>query len=165
MAPYSFVPDEMRFSKEQIGTLNNRIEDLCEYAKTKGVALAGCYANVSAKIIQNLSHIYNMYAPSDAVPEKHITCMGLWGQAQARPNGDVSVCCFTYKPILGNLHDMSFEEIWRSKRAEKLRELVKSVEYIDAPCVGCDTGHPIFTKDLIYSGSLDSYFQMSINAR
>lgn len=76
MAPYGFVPDEMRFSKEQIGTLNNRIEDLCEYSKTKGVALAGCYANVSAKIIQNLSHIYNMYAPSDAVPEKHITCMG-----------------------------------------------------------------------------------------
>ncbi len=67
--------------------------------------------------------------------------------------------------ILGNLHDMSFEEIWRSKRAEELRELVKSGEYIDAPCVGCDTGHPIFTKDLIYSGSLDSYFQMSINAR
>ena len=49
IAPYDFIPDEMRFSKEQIGQLSNKLEDLCEYAKTKGVALAGCYANVSAK--------------------------------------------------------------------------------------------------------------------
>ena len=175
MAPYDFVPEEMRFSKEQIGALSNRIEDLCEYAKTKGVALAGCYSNVSSKIIQNLRNIYNLCAPADSgkftaagseggIP-RHITCMGLWGQATVRPNGDVSVCCFTYRPVLGNLHDNSFEEIWHSERARELRELVKRGEYIDQPCVGCDTGDPIFTKDLESTGSLNSFLEMSINAR
>ena len=138
---------------------------LCEYAKAKGIALAGCYANVSAKIIQNLSHIHSMYGDHSAEPQKHITCMGLWGQATVRPNGDVSVCCFTYKPVLGSLQNNSFEEIWRSERAQELRELVKSGQYIDAPCVGCDTGHPVFTEDLALTGSLDSYFAMSINGR
>lgn len=165
IAPFGFVPEEMRFSKEQVGQISNKLEDLCEYAKAKGVALAGCYANVSAKIIENLSHIHNMYSDSSALPEKHITCMGLWGQATVRPNGDVSVCCFTYKPVLGNLHEKTFAEIWRSERAEELRELVKRGEYIDSPCVGCDTGHPIFTKDIMLTNSLDSFFEMSINAR
>ncbi len=165
IAPFSFVPERMRFSKEQIGALSNKIEDVCEYAKTKGVALAGCYANVSAKVIENLRHIHNMYAdPAPAVSE-HITCMGLWGQATVRPNGDVSVCCFTYKPVLGNLHDSSFTEIWHSARARELRELVRSGKYIDSPCIGCDTGNPVFTRDLELTNSLDSFFEMSINAR
>lgn len=166
MAPFDFVPDNMRFTNEQIAALSNKIEDLCEYAKTKGVALAGCYANVSAKIIENLQHIHNMYAGSDAEKSmKHITCMGLWGQATVRPNGDVSVCCFTYKPVLGNLHQNSFREIWNSDRANELRTLVRSGEYIDVPCVGCDTGHPVFTRDLELTNSLDSFYEMSINAR
>ncbi len=165
IAPFGFVPERMKFSKEQIGTLSNKIEDLCEYAKTKGVALAGCYANVSAKIIENLSHIHAMYAEPSEPSASHITCMGLWGQATVRPNGDVSVCCFTYKPILGNLHNNSFSEIWRSERAEELREIAKSGKYIDSPCVGCDTGHPVFTRDLELTNSLDSYFEMSINGR
>lgn len=130
------------------------------------MALAGCYANISAKIIENLTHIHKMYeADEPDESAKHITCMGLWGQVQIRPNGDVSVCCFTYRPILGNLHENSFEEIWRSPRAEELREIAKSGEYIDTPCVGCDTGHPVFTRDLELSGSLESFWQMSINAR
>ena len=140
-------------------------EKLCEYAKVKGVALAGCYANISAKIIENLEHIHNMYSEKTDITRKHITCMGLWGQATVRPNGDVSVCCFTYKPVLGNLHDNSFSEIWHSEKAEALRELVKKGEYIDAPCHGCDTGHPIFTKDLILTESLDSFLEMSVNAK
>ena len=144
MAPFGFVPENMRFSKEQTGQLSNKIEELCEYAKTKGVALAGCYSNVSAKIIENLEHVHKMYGGnSTQVSEKHITCMGLRGQAQVRPNGDVSVCCFTYKPILGNLNNNSFEEIWNSPQANNWRELVKRGEYIDSPCVGCDTGNPV----------------------
>lgn len=165
IAPFDFIPDNMRFSKEQLKDLCNKIEDLCECAKEKGVALAGCYANVSAKIIQNLSHIHSMYIDSGEPFSDHITCMGLWGQAQIRPNGDVSVCCFTYKPILGNLHQSSFEKIWNSNRADALRELVKRGEYIDSPCIGCDTGHPVFTKEMALTDSLDSFFEMSINAR
>ena len=142
IAPFGFVPEQMRFTREQIARLSNRIEDLCEYSKPKGVALAGCYTQVSAKIIQNLKHIHNMYSDPAVGSDKHITCMGFWGQATVRPNGDVSVCCFTYKPVFGNLHEQSFAEIWRSQRAEEFRELVKSGKYIDAPCVGCDTGQP-----------------------
>ena len=35
----------------------------------------------------------------------------------------------------------------------------------DAPCVGCDTGHPVFSKDLELMGSLENFYEMSINAR
>ena len=165
IAPYDFIPGYMRFTDAQLRILSNRIEDLCEYAKTKGVALAGCYSNVSAKIIQNLEHIHNMYTNRNKGTSKHITCMGLWGQAQIRPNGDVSVCCFTYKPILGNLHDMTFKEIWNGEKAEKFRETVKKGEYLDPSCIGCDTGHPVFTKNIELFGEIDSFLEMSINAR
>lgn len=166
MAPYDFVPDAMGFSAEQVRAISNRIEDLCEYAKRKGVALGCWYANESAKVIQNLTNLHNMYpAVSPAEHSRTITCLGLWGQAAVRPNGDVSVCCFSYKPILGNLHENTFEEIWHSKRAEELRRLVLEGEYIDAPCRGCDMGHPIFTKDLELTGSLDSFLEMTVNAR
>lgn len=166
IAPYDFIPDNMKFSAEHAGRINTRLEDLCEYAKSRGIALAGCYANTSAKIIQNLKHIYNMYGSNDRKADaEHITCMGLWGQATVRPNGDVSVCCFTYKPVLGNLHESSFSEIWNSEKAKELRRIARSGKYIDTPCIGCDTGHPIFTKDLKETGSLESFFEMSINAR
>ena len=49
--------------------------------------------------------------------------------------------------------------------AQALREQVMRGEYIDAPCIGCDTGHPIFTKDLELTGNLNSFYEMSINAR
>lgn len=166
IAPFTFIPECMRFSVEQAATISSRIEDASEYAKTKGIALAGCYANTSAKIIQNLTHIQSMYSvPAAERKYRHITCMGLWGQAVVRPNGDVSICCFLYHPVLGNLHNQTFEEIWHSEEANRLRELVKSGAYIDAPCIGCDTGHPVFTEDLEQSGSLASYLDMVINAR
>lgn len=166
MAPFPFVPDSMRFSEEQLAGLNNKIEDLCEYAKRKGVALACWYSNLSAKVIQNLQNIHNMYpAPGAEVSGAHVTCLGLWTQATVRPNGDVSECCFSYKPMLGNLHDSSFAEIWHSARAEELRSLVKSGRYLDAPCVGCDMGHPVFTRDLERTGSLNSFSEMCVNAR
>lgn len=166
IAPFGFVPDNMRFSEQQLKTVSSRIEDVSEYAKTKGIALGGCYANISAKIIQNLTHICNMYRdPVRDDSSGHITCMGLWGQATVRPNGDVSVCCFLYHPVLGNLHNQTFDEIWHSEKANELRELVQGGQYIGAPCIGCDTGHPIFTEDLKQSGSLASYLDMVINAR
>ncbi|MBQ8136122.1 MAG: SPASM domain-containing protein, partial [Clostridia bacterium] len=166
MAPYAFVPDFMRFSKDQIRSISNRIEELSEYAKRKGIALACWYANESAKVIQNLTNLHNMYPLSDAAGDSRaITCLGLWGQATVRPNGYVSVCCYSYKPILGNLHENTIEEIWHSKRAQALRKLVLEGEYIDAPCKGCDMGHPVFTKDLELTGSLDSFLEMTINAR
>lgn len=166
MAPFEFVPERMRFSKEQIANLSCRIEELCEYAKRKGVAYACNYTNLSARVIQNLQNIHNMY--STAEPEGgygHITCLNLWGQAVVRPNGDVCLCCFTGRPVLGNLHDCSFEEAWHSERAEELRRYVAEGNYIDSPCRGCDNGHPVFTRDLALTGSLRSFRDMCINAR
>ena len=165
IAPFDFIPDNMRFSKNQIGMINNRLEDLSEYAKTKGVALAGCYANISSKIIGNLTHIHNMYGTPGDTSSKHVTCMGLWSQATVRPNGDVCICCFTYEPVLGNLRNSTFDEIWNSKKAQELRTLVRRGEYLAQPCIGCDTGHPVFTKDLEMTGSLESLHEMTVNAR
>lgn len=166
IAPFEFIPENMRFSEEQVGMISNRIEDLCEYARKKRVPFACNYANMSAKIIRNLQNIHNMYsAPGRDDSFGHITCLNLWGQLVVRPNGDVSVCCFSYKPILGNLHDNTLEEIWHSERAEELRELVKSGKYIDSPCLGCDSGHPVFTRDLALTGSLRSFQEMCLTAR
>ena len=165
MAPFDFVPDSMRFTKEQIDTLSLKIEDLCEYARSKGVALGCSYAGTTAKIIQNLTNIHNMYSAGSDKASEHITCLGLWGEAVVHPNGDVAVCCYSYKPVLGNLHEGSFEEIWHSKRAEELRELARRGEYLDAPCVGCDMGHPVFTRDLELTGSLESFWDACVFGR
>lgn len=166
MAPFEFVPEAMRFSGDQLRSIGVRIEEVCEYTKRKGVALGCWYENKSAKMIQNLTNLHNMYpVSSPQVTSRAITCLGLWGQATVRPNGDVSVCCFSYKPVLGNLHEQTFEEIWHSKRAEELRKLVLEGNYIDQPCVGCDMGHPVFTRDLELTGNLDSFLEMTVNAR
>ena len=166
VAPYPWIPEEMRFTEEETAQISNRIEDLSEYAKAKGVALAGCYANTSAKIIENLRNIHNMYAdPEQFGKLGHISCLGFWSQATVRPNGDVTVCCFSYEPVLGNLHDGSFIEIWNSEQAERIRERVKKGELLVPPCKGCDTGNIVFTREFERTGSLDSFFEMCINAR
>ena len=166
MAPFGFVPDDMRFSDGQVATLSQKLEDLCEYARSKGVALGCSYSGTTAKIIQNLTNIHNMYPTAGVeVPDKPITCLGLWSQVVVHPNGDVAVCCYTYKPVLGNLHEMSFEEIWHSERAEELRALVRRGEFLDGPCVGCDMGHQAFTKDLAVTGSLESFYDACIYGR
>ena len=166
MAPFGFVPDYMRFTDEQVATLSSKLEDLCEYARSNGVALGCAYAGTTAKIIQNLTNIHGMYPSAKAdAPATHITCLGLWGEAVVHPNGDVAVCCYSYKPVLGNLHEMGFEEIWRSEHAEELREIVKRGEYLDGPCVGCDMGHPVFTRDLELTGSLESFFDACVFGR
>ena len=166
MAPFGFVPEDMRFSDEQVATLSSKIENLCEYARSKGVALGCSYAGTTAKIIQNLTNIHNMYSmPAGDATGAHITCLGLWGQVVVHPNGDVAVCCYSYKPVLGNLHEMGFGEIWHSERAEKLRAIARSGEYLDGPCVGCDMGHPVFTRDLELTGSLESFFDACVFGR
>ena len=166
MAPFAFVPDSMRFSDEQVATLSQKLEDLCEYARSKGVALGCSYAGTTAKIIQNLTNIHNMYPTGAAdVPDQPITCLNLWSQVVVHPNGDVAACCYTYKPVLGNLHDGSFEEVWHSERAEELRAQARRGEYLDGPCVGCDMGHPAFTRDLALTGSLESFYDACIYGR
>ena len=65
------------------------------------------------------------------------------------------VCCFTYKPTLGNLHISTFSEIWRSERAKELRELVKhGACFNDQQRGGAfDSASGILKKDKLFSFS------------
>lgn len=159
MNPFEFVPDNMRLSNTQKAALNNNIEKLRALAHKEGIALAGCYEDISGKTIRKLMREHGLSQ------NKCVTCLGLWTQATIRPNGDVSVCCFTYKPVLGNLHDASFREIWMSDRAHALREYCKRGNYIDEPCKGCDLGHPVFTRLLEKCGNMQIFNDMQIRSR
>ena len=156
--PFSFVPLDFLIAEEQRSLFNEMIQAFCDELKKRKVNLAGCYGSISQNIINNIARTFKMEEQSNT----HITCLGLWAQATVRPNGDVSVCCFSYKPILGNLHEKTFLEIWTSNQAEKLRELVYKGEYLDTPCIGCDLGNPVFTR-LLENGSDMTSFNNMIN--
>lgn len=159
--PLPFVPFTFLISDNQKGEFESNIDEFCELVKKEGIALAGCYNQISKKRIEEIELQFS-------VQEKispHNTCLALWSQASIRPNGDVSVCCFSYKPILGNLHKMSFPEIWTSKRATSLRKLVKQGIFLDEPCKGCDLGNPVFTKLLERDGNLDTFNHLLIDSR
>lgn len=156
--PFSFVPDDFLISDDKRIYYDKKIDDFRNELLKRKIALAGYYNAISKNII-------NEIAKKLAEPKQHvtpITCLGLWSQATVRPNGDVSVCCFSYKPILGNLHEMSFSEIWHSAKAEKLRELVYKGKYLDEPCKGCDLGDSVFTR-LLENGEDMTQFHYMIN--
>ena len=46
-------------------------------------------------------------------------------------NGDVILCCndFSNKLILGNVNVLSINEIWNSKKYQKIREMLYNGEY------------------------------------
>lgn len=156
--PFPFVPSDFLISNENKQIYDDMIVGFCEEIKRRRITLAGCYASISKRIISDIEKTVSMTEKTDS----HITCLGLWSQATVRPNGDVSICCFSYKPVLGNLHDGSFSDIWHSKKAETLRKLVFEGEYLDAPCYGCDLGNPVFTK-LLNLGKDMTQFNYMIN--
>ena len=156
--PFSFVPTDFLISKESKQDFDDSIHEFCETLRSRNVALAGCYTSISKTIINNIKQSLASRENMDF----HITCLGLWSQATVRPNGDVSVCCFSYKPILGNLHEMSFPDIWHSEKAVALREFVFSGKYMDDPCIGCDLGDPVFTR-LLANGEDMTHFNNMIN--
>lgn len=155
--PFSFVPENFLIAKEKQSDYFHKIDLFCQELKKRDIALAGYYNAISKNIINKIAE--SLLEEGEITP---ITCLGLWSQATVRPNGDVSVCCFSYKPILGNLHKNTFNEIWNSKRAEELREKVYNGEYLDAPCKGCDLGNPVFTR-LLNSGEDMVQFNNMIN--
>lgn len=156
--PFSFVPKDFLIPGDKKEEYDTRINEFRENLKSRNVALAGCYASISKNLINDIKNTVDLQKKTDL----HITCLGLWSQATVRPNGDVSVCCFSYKPIMGNLHDMSFEEIWNSEKAESLRQFVYHGKYMDDPCKGCDLGDPIFSK-LLENGEDMTRFNNMIN--
>ena len=156
--PFSFVPHDFLIPDGRKDEFDMNVNKFCQALKNRGIALAGCYNPISKIIIDDVKKQFTL----NDEPFKHITCLGLWSQATVRPNGDVSVCCFSYKPVLGNLHEMSFPEIWNSERANNLRKVVLKGDYLDAPCRNCDLGDPVFTR-LLEKGKDMSIFNHMIN--
>ena len=159
--PLPFVPRNFMIQDHKKVEFDAKIQEFSDLVRNEGVALAGCFNQISKKRIEGITAQF-------PVPEKilpHNTCLGLWSQASIRPNGDVSVCCFSYKPILGNLHELSFPEIWNSARAASLRKLVNQGIYLDEPCKGCDLGNPVFTRLLERDGNLDVFNSILIDSR
>ena len=58
-----------------------------------------------------------------------------WSSLYVEPDGEVRPCCYQ-SPVLGNIYEESFEEIWNGSRARELR-----LSMIDRtppqPCVQC----------------------------
>jgi len=52
-----------------------------------------------------------------------------------QPNGDVSPCVFMPRPVVGNLRQSSFSEIWQE--SELLRKL-RSREFLEGACGSCE---------------------------
>jgi radical SAM protein with 4Fe4S-binding SPASM domain len=161
--PYAFVPDYFKIPEKDKSSIEKKIKNFGTLARNEGITLAGCFNTILKNHISEIKAQIGTEKGENVQPS--ITCLGLWSQATVRPNGDVSICCFTYKPILGNLNEMTFFEIWNSERANKLRELVKRGEYIDKPCIGCDLGHPIFINLIQKEKNLNTFYNMLINSR
>lgn len=142
--PWEFAPKDMLFSEDDMLLVNRTLTSLRLLAKEKGIALAGAYCAIFDKGLKEYQEIYDLV---DKV-EQPTSCFGLWSMATIRPNGDVSVCCFTYKPKMGNLMEANFDEIWNSPKAKKMRGIVKNGGYLDKSCQGCVFGHGIL-KDMM----------------
>jgi len=134
--PFEFAPNDMLFNQNDQEMVNNKIRCLIEKANQNDIALAGCYNPIFDNKMKEYVSKYNLSKEC----KNPTTCFGLWSMSQIRPNGDVSICCFTYKPIIGNLHKHNFRELWNSPRAKEMRSLVKKGELLDSACKGCSLG-------------------------
>lgn len=139
--PFDFVPKDMVFLEEDQSLVKRTIENFKEKAKRNDIDLAGCYNPIFDNTLKDYSTKYRLSGACDNTT----TCFGLWSMSQIRPNGDVSVCCFTYKPIIGNLHDMNFRDIWNSPKATEMRIKVKHGHLLDTACKGCSLGRAELT--------------------
>lgn len=70
-------------------------------------------------------------------PERvgHRACPEPWRSAVILGNGDVAACCVPGM-VMGNLHEMSLEDIWNGPRYQTLRKTVNSPQ-APAPCQSC----------------------------
>jgi radical SAM protein with 4Fe4S-binding SPASM domain len=132
--PWDFAPESFKFTKSDREMRDEILKRFAAKCIDMNINLAGCFRPIMMeKLRSSTSHV------SDA--GKSIatsTCVGLWTSATIRPNGDVSVCCFTYKPILGSVRFDRFKDVWQSAKAAALRERSLNGEYLDSPCLGCD---------------------------
>ena len=134
--PFDFAPKDMVFDKDDQLMIKCKIDSFIKKARQNNIALAGCYNPIFDNVIKDYSVKYTLSEECD----KPTTCFGLWSMSQIRPNGDVSICCFTYKPVIGNLHKKNFRDIWNSPKAKEMWSKVKNGQLLDISCRGCSLG-------------------------
>lgn len=140
--PWDFAPHEMLFTPNDKLIVEESINRFKEKANKCNIALAGTYNSIFDNNLKQYIDELNIEESS----ETPTTCFGLWSMSTIRPNGDVSICCFTYKPIIGNLLENDFEQIWNSDRAKAMRQKVKQGMFLDKPCKGCTLGRKALTS-------------------
>lgn len=100
---------------------------------------------LDVKLINNLRMVYiNRGNPllrlfrrdeQENFPADPSACVKPWSSLYVEPDGEVRPCCYQ-SPVLGNLYEKNFEEIWNGPRARELRQSM-----IDRtppePCVQC----------------------------
>jgi radical SAM protein with 4Fe4S-binding SPASM domain len=137
--PWEFVPEAMLFKVSEVAERDEHIRAFAREVALRGVSLAGCFNPIMRSGLMQLATRVAPPFGGAGTPALN-TCFGLWSTATVRPNGDVSVCCFTYQPKLGTVQTASFSEVWESAKAEAMRETVQAGTYLDGPCRGCDFG-------------------------
>jgi radical SAM protein with 4Fe4S-binding SPASM domain len=149
--PFDFAPEYMLFNDDERKEIDKTIERFKEKAKDNSLNLAGCFNQIFKYDIDQYVKEFNLMKTSEVAT----TCFALWSMATIRPNGDVSICCFTYKPKIGNLSQNNFFEIWNSPKAKDFRIKVKKGDFLDSACRGCDMGKKVLTDIVLQSANSD----------
>lgn len=76
-------------------------------------------------------------------------CMAIWSYFRVEPNGDI-IMCITRPEVVGNILKMGFNDIWFGKRAQEIRQIVKS-------CSECWKECEVIPS-CVYSGDLIRFF-------
>jgi MoaA/NifB/PqqE/SkfB family radical SAM enzyme len=106
--------------KPQFEEFMKRIESLSEKAREKGFYL-GFSGDPS---FQGALRHYDLYSK--------IPCYSGYTFAMVWPNGDVRPCC-NCEDVLGNLKEQAFSSIWKSERAQAIRDRMLEI---------CEKGPP-----------------------
>lgn len=149
--PFEFAPKDMIFAPEDQEMISQKIDAFIKKARQNNLALAGSYNPIFDNDIKDYTNKYSLSKECG----NPTTCFGLWSMSQIRPNGDVSICCFTYKPVIGNLHDNNFKELWNSTKANEMRAKVKKGQLLDISCKGCSLGKNELTNMVLKCGNAD----------
>ncbi len=63
-------------------------------------------------------------------------CKFLWSEVWISNNGDVTPCCVPNRPVMGNLYESSFIEIWNGEKYQRLRKGLVEDDPLDC-CQNC----------------------------
>lgn len=65
------------------------------------------------------------------------TCAYLYKETWINANGDVHPCFLPDSPVMGNLHEESFQEIWNGSRYRNMRRTVNDQKPLFSRCKNC----------------------------